>query len=63
MKQDLAEALFKGAQSNAIAGMVIDDAIELRLGYLLQLEDLVLLLLQTLKGVAHVTSLRLDDDL
>lgn len=63
MKQDLAEALFKGAQSNAIAGMVIDDAIELRLGYLLQLEDLVLLLLQTLKGVAHMTSLRLDDDL
>lgn len=63
MKQDLAEALFKGAQSNAIAGMVIDDAIELRLGYLLQLEDLVLLLLQTLKGIAHVTSLRLDDDL
>lgn len=59
----MAQSVFDGAQADAVTRMVVDDAVKLRLGYLLQLEDLVLLLLQALQGVLDVTALRLNDKL
>lgn len=63
MEQNAANPIFEGAQSYQITWMVIDNAVELRFGYLLQLKYLVLLLLQALQRIPNVSSLGLHDEL